>query len=177
MFTRKPRAFKQPRVSSPPAITRLLQHHAPKLDAEPAKRVRTQQESSTPSPSQFSPSQAPDDEALHLTEADEDEETASQSLLPEPEDGVKVESAKEGEDLMQPLHSSAQKLLLFELDRKRKAPAGLPSLAVECMGASRMKLKTRTSLEKPRSFSPHLSHLHWSHRSKLRRKSWVSLTL
>lgn len=79
----------------------------------------------------------------------DDEEEAPPSEEPE-EDNVKVESAKDGEDLM---HPSAQKLLLFELDRKRKAPAGLPSLAVECMGTSRMKLKARTSLEKTRSYS------------------------
>lgn len=153
MVNRKSRAFKLPRISSPLAITRLLQHHTPKSDAEPSKRVRTQQESSTQSPSEFSPPQVPDEETLCLTEVDDDEETASQSVLPEPEDDVNKEIAKEGEDLMQPLHSSAQKLLLFELDRKRKAPAGLPSLAVECMRASRMKLKARTFLEKPRSFS------------------------
>ncbi|KAG0579233.1 hypothetical protein KC19_4G083900 [Ceratodon purpureus] len=154
VFHRKSRAFKQPRISPPPAVSCLNQHHAPKLVPEAAKRVRTQQESSTPSPSQFSPSQIPDEDALHLAEVDDDGETASQSLLPEPEDDVKIESATEGEELMQPLHSSSQKLLLFELDRKRKAPAGLPSLAVECMGASRMKLKARTSQEKSSEGGP-----------------------
>jgi len=146
-FNRRSRPFKQPRLSSP---SQLLQHHtSSKLDAEPVKRNRTQQEeSSISSPSQFSPSQAPDEKAL----TDEEEEE------PE-EDDVNMESTK-GEDLMQP---SAQRLLLFELDRKRKAPAGLPSLAVECMGASRMKLKARTSQEKTRfsfpSSSPSPSHL------------------
>jgi hypothetical protein len=93
-------------------------------------------------------------------EDDEEEETASQSMLPEPEDDVKVDSIKEGEDFVQPPHSSAQKMLFFELDRKRKAPAGLPSLAVECMGSSRLKLKARTPLEKPRSFYPTPSHFY-----------------
>ncbi|KAG0590680.1 hypothetical protein KC19_1G118800 [Ceratodon purpureus] len=148
----KSRAFKQPRISSPPATTRLQhQHHASKLDAEPARKFRAQQESSTPSPSQFSPSQVADEEVglqLARMEDDEDEETASQSMLPETEDDLKVDSTKEGEDFVQPPHSSAQKMLFFELDRKRKAPAGLPSLAVEYMGSSRVKLKARTLLEK-----------------------------
>lgn len=156
----KSRAFKQPRISSPPVKTRLQhQHHASKSE------FRAQQESSTPSPSQFSPSQVPDEEAglqLAQMEDEEDEETASQSMLPEPEDDVKVDSTKEGEDFVQPPHSSAQKMLFFELDRKRKAPAGLPSLAVECMGSSRMKLKARTTLEKPRSSYPTPSQFYYN---------------
>lgn len=143
-FNRKAKAFKQPRNSSP----RLLQNHT----SEPAKRNRAhQQESSTSSPTHF----APDEDAVHLAQMD-DEDTPSQSvMLPEPVgDDVKMESAKESEELMQP---SSQKPTSVELDRKRKAPAGLPSLAVECMGASRMKLKARTSLEKPRSYSLPLS--------------------
>lgn len=105
--------------------------------------------------SQFSP--APDEDAYQLAQIDEEEEdTFSQSIVPEPEDDVEMDSPnkEEEEDLVQPPHSSAQKMLFFELDRKRKAPAGLPSLAVECMGPSRLKLKTRTPLEKPRSFYP-----------------------
>jgi len=152
---KKSRAFKQPHSSSPPALARL-QQPASKSDAETAKQLRNQQESSTPSPSQFSPSQAPDDDAFQLAQMDEEEDTSSQSMLPEPEDDVEMNSPnKEGEEaLVQPQHSFAQKMLFFELDRKRKAPAGLPSLAVECIGQTRLKLKARTPLEKPRSFYP-----------------------
>ncbi|XP_024392408.1 uncharacterized protein [Physcomitrium patens] len=148
---KKSRASKQPRISSSSAVTRFQQHYAPKTDAEPARKLRTHQESLTPSPSQFS--QLPDEEALHLAQMeDEDEEegTPSQAMLPEVENDVKIEPLKEeAQELMQPLQSSAQKLLFFELDRKRKAPAGLPSLAIEYTGSSHMKLKPRTLLEKP----------------------------
>lgn len=152
---KKSRAFKQPRTSPPPALARS-QQHASKSDAETVKQLRNRQESSTPSPSQFSPPQVPDEGAFQLTQMDEEEEDSpSQSMLPEPEDDVEMDSPnKEGEDLVRPPHSSAQKMLFFELDRKRKAPAGLPSLAVECMGPSRLKLKAGTPLEKPRSFYP-----------------------
>lgn len=93
---KKTRVIQQPRTSSPPALTRLqlqLQqqtHHTLKLDAETARQLRNQQESSTPSPSQFSPLQAPD-EAFQLAQMDEEDEeeeeedTPSQSMLPEPE--------------------------------------------------------------------------------------------
>lgn len=90
-----------------------------------------------------------------MEDEDEEEGTPSQAMLPEVENDVKIEPLKEeAQELMQPLQSSAQKLLFFELDRKRKAPAGLPSLAIEYTGSSHMKLKPRTLLEKPRSFYP-----------------------
>lgn len=50
----------------------------------------------------------------------------------------------------QPQYSPAQTLLLFQLDRKRKRPSGLPSLAFECP-ATHVKLRARTPLERPRS--------------------------
>ena len=56
------------------------------------------------------------------------------------------------------LPSSSQTVLLFELDRKRKAPAGLPSLAVPGANPPRAskQLKARTPLDVPRFLPPSL---------------------
>lgn len=98
---------------------------------------------------------------------DEDEMLLSPLGARKVELGVKVGGKRKLQSTMSPLppYSPAQTLLMFQLDRKRKRSAGLPSLAFDCTGcpaATHGQLKARTPLERPRS----VSLLHHPHSSK-----------
>lgn len=142
VFNLKTRPCRPPQDSPSPSISRLSPLHACAFDTEPIRKHQDQTTSA--STSQKSVSEAPDNQKI----TEKYEETPSHSAPLETEDANMDSVQAMTVDITQP-HSSAQKVLFFELDRKRKAPAGLPNLAVDCTGSARTKPKAGTSLQNP----------------------------